>query len=78
MIFQWPLMLWALLAVPALIALYVFILRRKKQAALRYASLGLVREALTDAAIAERIELALAALAALLPKPVSKKRKRNA
>lgn len=46
MIFQWPLMLWALLAVPALIALYVFILRRKKQAALRYASLGLVREAL--------------------------------
>ena len=46
MIFQWPLMLWALLAVPALIALYLFILRRKKQAALRYANLGLVREAL--------------------------------
>lgn len=46
MIFEWPLMLWTLLAVPALIALYLFILRRKKQAALRYASLGLVREAL--------------------------------
>ena len=46
MIFQWPLMLWTLLAVPALIALYLFILRRKKQAALRYANLGLVREAL--------------------------------
>ena len=46
MTFQWPLMLWAVLAIPALIALYVFILRRKKQAALRYANLGLVREAL--------------------------------
>ena len=46
MTFQWPLMLWALLTVPALIALYLFILRRKKQAALRYANLGLVREAL--------------------------------
>ncbi|WP_305074901.1 VWA domain-containing protein [Propionivibrio sp.] len=46
MTFQWPLMLWALLTVPAMIALYLFILRRKKQAALRYANLGLVREAL--------------------------------
>ena len=46
MTFQWPLMLWAVLAIPALIALYLFILSRKKQAALRYANLGLVREAL--------------------------------
>ena len=46
MTFEWPLMLWALLSVPALIALYLFILRRKKQAALHYASLGLVRAAL--------------------------------
>ena len=46
MTFQWPLMLWAVLAIPALTALYLFILRRKKQAALRYANLGLVREAL--------------------------------
>ena len=47
MTFQWPLMLWALLTVPALIALYLLILRRKRQAALRYANLGLVREALS-------------------------------
>lgn len=46
MIFQWPPMLWALLAVPLLVLLYVWILRRKKRAAVRYASLGLVREAL--------------------------------
>lgn len=46
MTFQWPLMLWTLLAVPALILLYLLILRRKKQAALRYASIGLVRDAM--------------------------------
>ncbi|MFT3963910.1 VWA domain-containing protein [Propionivibrio sp.] len=46
MMFQWPPMLWALLAVPLLVILYVWILRRKKRAAARYASLGLVREAL--------------------------------
>jgi Ca-activated chloride channel family protein len=46
MVFEWPLMLWALLVLPVLIWLYVHILRRKKRAALRYASLGLVRDAL--------------------------------
>lgn len=46
MIFQWPLMLWALLAIPALLALYLWILRRKRRAAVRYANLDLVRQAL--------------------------------
>jgi Ca-activated chloride channel family protein len=46
MSFLWPQALWLLLAAPALIALYIFLLRRKKKNALRYASLGLVREAL--------------------------------
>jgi Ca-activated chloride channel family protein len=46
MSFLWPQALWLLLAAPALIALYVLLLRRKKKNALRYASLGLVREAL--------------------------------
>ncbi len=46
MTFLWPGMLWLLLAVPALVAVYVFLLRRKKKAALRYASLSLVKEAL--------------------------------
>ena len=46
MIFQWPLMLWGLLILPAVVFLYLLILRRKKRDAVRYASLGLVREAL--------------------------------
>ena len=39
-------MLWLLLAVPALVAWYVFLLRRRKKTALRYASLSIVKEAL--------------------------------
>src|SRR5687767_3491063 len=39
-------MLWLLLAVPAMVAWYVFLLRRRKKAALRYASLTVVKEAL--------------------------------
>ena len=46
MTFLWPEMLWLLLLVPTLIAVYVLILRRKKKAALRYASLSLIRESL--------------------------------
>ncbi len=44
--FLWPDMLWLLLAVPALTGAYVLALRRKKKAALRYASLLLVRGAI--------------------------------
>jgi Ca-activated chloride channel family protein len=39
-------MLWLMLALPLLAAAYVLVLRRKKKLALRYASLGLVREAM--------------------------------
>jgi Ca-activated chloride channel family protein len=46
MTFLWPDLLWLLVAVPALVAAYVFLLRRKKKAALRYASLSLVKEAM--------------------------------
>ena len=44
--FLWPEMLWLLVAVPVLVAVYIFLLRRKKKAALRYASLTVVREAM--------------------------------
>jgi Ca-activated chloride channel family protein len=44
--FLWPEMLWLLLTVPTLVAAYFFLLRRKKQAALRYASLSMVKEAM--------------------------------
>jgi len=46
MTFLWPEMLWLLVAVPVLVAVYIFLLRRKKKAALRYASLTVVREAM--------------------------------
>ena len=45
MTFQWPELLWLMLAVPALIAAYVVLLRKRKKLALQYASLSLVREA---------------------------------
>ena len=44
--FLWPEFLWLLLAVPLLVALYVWLLRRKKKTALRYASLSIVKQAL--------------------------------
>ena len=46
MTFIWPEMLWGLLAVPLLVLLYVWLLRRRKKTALRYASLSLVKEAI--------------------------------
>src|SRR5499433_3762539 len=46
MTFLWPEMLWLLLVVPALVAGYFYLLRRKKEAALRYASLSIVKEAM--------------------------------
>jgi Ca-activated chloride channel family protein len=39
-------MLWLLLTVPALVAAYFFLLRRKTKAALRYTSLSIVKEAM--------------------------------
>ena len=46
MVFLWPTLLWLLLAVPLLVALYAWLLHRRKQQALNYPSLGLVRAAL--------------------------------
>jgi Ca-activated chloride channel family protein len=46
MTFLWPQFLWLLLALPLLVLLYLWLLRRKKKLALRYASLSIVREAM--------------------------------
>ena len=46
MTFLWPQFLWLLLALPLLVVLYVWLLRRKKKNALQYASLSIVREAI--------------------------------
>jgi Ca-activated chloride channel family protein len=44
--FQWPELLWGLAALPLLVAAYLWLQRRRKRLALRYANLSLVREAL--------------------------------
>ncbi|MDP3759038.1 MAG: VWA domain-containing protein [Ramlibacter sp.] len=44
--FLWPEFLWLLLALPVLVLLYVWLLRRKKKTALRYASLSIIKEAM--------------------------------
>ncbi len=46
MTFIWPSLLWLLLVVPALIGLYILMLRRKKRANVRYASLAIVKDAM--------------------------------
>jgi Ca-activated chloride channel family protein len=48
MSFLWPGALWLLVLLPALVGAYLLILRRKKKAALRYASLGIIREAMAQ------------------------------
>ncbi|MBK8073388.1 MAG: VWA domain-containing protein [Ramlibacter sp.] len=46
MTFLWPQFLWLMLALPLLVLVYLWLLRRKKKLALRYASLSIVKEAL--------------------------------
>ena len=46
MTFLWPEMLWLLLIVPALVAGYFYILRRKQESAVKYASLTMVKRAI--------------------------------
>jgi Ca-activated chloride channel homolog len=67
--FLWPEFLWLLLALPALVLLYLWLLRRKKKMALRYASLSIVKEAMgAGQALRRHIPplLFLLALAAML------------
>ena len=44
--FLWPQFLWTLAALPLLVLIYMWLMRRKKKLALRYASLSIVREAM--------------------------------
>jgi Ca-activated chloride channel homolog len=46
MSFLWPDLLWGMLLLPGLVAAYLWLLRRRKRAAVRYASLTMVRQAL--------------------------------
>ncbi len=44
--FFWPDLLWLLLAVPLLVVLYFWLLRRRKKLALRFASLSIIKDAM--------------------------------
>jgi Ca-activated chloride channel family protein len=68
MIFIWPDMLWLLLVLPVLVGLYVLMLRRRKQSALRYANLAIVKQALGRASWRRYVPplLFLAALGVLI------------
>jgi len=47
MTFLWPEMLWLLTLVPIVVGVYVLLLRRKHRLAVRYASLAMIRDAMT-------------------------------
>jgi Ca-activated chloride channel family protein len=44
--FLWPQLLWLLLLLPLLVLLYLWLVRRKKKAALQYSGLSIIREAM--------------------------------
>lgn len=66
--FEWPLLLWGLVLVPLLVLAYVLLLRGRKQGALRYGNLGLVRQAMGASGWRRHVPpaLLLAALALLI------------
>jgi len=68
MTFIWPDLLWLTLLLPAAIVLYVLLLRRKKRASLRYASLTLLRDAMSRGSIRRHVPpvLFMIALALML------------
>ena len=75
--FLWPEFLWLLLALPLLVLLYVWLLRRKKKMALRYASLSIVKDAMGAGQTLRRhippalFLLALAAMLLATARPVA-------
>jgi Ca-activated chloride channel family protein len=75
--FLWPQFLWLLLALPLLVLLYLWLLRRKKKTALRYASLSIVKEAMGAGQTVRRhippalFLLALAAMLLAAARPVA-------
>ncbi len=69
MTFIWPEMLWLLAAAPVLIALYAFLLYRKRKATARFAGLLMVQNAMSVSSRARRFvppALLLLALVALI------------
>src|SRR5512139_3759252 len=75
--FLWPQALWLLLAVPLLVGVYLHTLKRRKKAALRLASVGLVRDAMAGLSRLRRhlpplvFLLALTALIVAIARPTA-------
>jgi len=75
--FLWSSLLYLLLLIPLIIAVYIFLLRRRRRFAVRYSSLALVREAMASQSWLRRhlpFILFLGALASLvfaLARPVA-------
>mgnify|MGYP000098904202 CR=1 FL=1 len=76
MFFQWPLYLWLMLALPLLPVVYVWLLRRRTQAALRFSHLGTVRAAMAGRSWRRHVPpilflLAIAAMLVAAARPVA-------
>jgi Ca-activated chloride channel family protein len=75
--FLWPEFLWLLLALPVLVLLYLWLLRRKKKTALRYASLSIIKDAMGPGQTVRRhippvlFLLAMAAMLLAAARPVA-------
>src|SRR5690349_13044100 len=77
MTFLWPQLLWLLLGIPLAVAAYLYVLRRKKKAAVKYASLTMVKDALSAGHAMRRhvppalFLLALIAMAIAIARPAA-------
>jgi len=75
--FLWPEALWLLVALPMLVGVYVWLLRRKHKSAVRYANLGMIKEAMGVGSKFRRhvppalFLLAMAALIISMARPVA-------
>jgi len=75
--FQWPQFLWLLAALPLLVLMYVWLMRRKKKTALKYASLSIVKQAMSGRGTFKRhippllFLFAMAAMILAMSRPVA-------
>jgi Ca-activated chloride channel homolog len=63
MTFQWPEFLWLLAGLPLLVALYVYLLRRRKKFAVRYSNLELLKTAMAGSTWRRHVPPAIVLLA---------------
>ena len=76
MTFAWPEMLWALLVLPVLVGLYIYLMRRKRRTAVRYASLAMLKDAMRSSQHRRHVPpalffLAIAAMIVAIARPAA-------